>query len=200
MELSTTQNTRFYGNLATASSLQIYPSGYGSAPFYFSVAGSTVLNLADNGATLVTQWTPTTTAFLRDIVPFTSGTGASLGSSSGPIRWNTAWLKDLDVSGAFTFPTQSANKVFSGPTSGGAAVPAFRSLVAADIPDLTGTYPILGAPGITSDSGSGFPITRIEISNGAVTNYEFEHSPVASFGPAAVASITVVNGIITAIS
>lgn len=52
---------------------------------------------------------------------------------------------------AGTFVTQTANTVFAGPTSGGAAVPAFRALVAADIPavppsgaagrDLSGAYP-----------------------------------------------------------
>lgn len=35
-----------------------------------------------------------------------------------------------------TFGTQSANQVFAGPTSGGAAAPAFRALVANDIPVL----------------------------------------------------------------
>lgn len=45
------------------------------------------------------------------------------------------------ITGAGTFTvtlaTQSANTVFSGPTSGGAATPAFRTLVADDIPSLT---------------------------------------------------------------
>jgi hypothetical protein len=36
--------------------------------------------------------------------------------------------------------TQTANYVFAGPTTGGAATPAFRALVAGDIPDLSGTY------------------------------------------------------------
>jgi len=36
-----------------------------------------------------------------------------------------------------TLDNQSANTVFSGPTSGGAATPGFRALVAADIPTLT---------------------------------------------------------------
>ena len=39
-----------------------------------------------------------------------------------------------------TFATQAANSVFAGPTSGGVAVPSFRGLVVADIPDLSGTY------------------------------------------------------------
>lgn len=34
----------------------------------------------------------------------------------------------------------TANTVFAGPTSGGAAAPAFRALVAADIPDVSGSY------------------------------------------------------------
>lgn len=36
--------------------------------------------------------------------------------------------------------TQAANKIFAGPTTGAAAAPTFRSLVAADIPDISGTY------------------------------------------------------------
>lgn len=37
---------------------------------------------------------------------------------------------------ALALATQSANTIFAGPTSGGAATPAFRSLVAGDIPQL----------------------------------------------------------------
>jgi hypothetical protein len=36
--------------------------------------------------------------------------------------------------------TQTANTVFAGPATGPAAAPTFRALVAADIPDLSGTY------------------------------------------------------------
>lgn len=39
-----------------------------------------------------------------------------------------------------TADNQTANRVLAGPTSGGAAQPAFRALVAADIPDVSGTY------------------------------------------------------------
>lgn len=41
---------------------------------------------------------------------------------------------------AITLPTRNPNLVFAGPTNGGAAAPAFRSLVGADIPDLSATY------------------------------------------------------------
>ena len=36
--------------------------------------------------------------------------------------------------------SQSGNSVYAGPSGGGAAAPAFRSLVSDDIPDLSGTY------------------------------------------------------------
>lgn len=39
-----------------------------------------------------------------------------------------------------TFTTQAANTVFAGPTSGGAATPTFRALVAGDIPSLGSLY------------------------------------------------------------
>lgn len=39
-----------------------------------------------------------------------------------------------------TLANQNANLIFSGPSSGGAAAPTFRSLVSADIPSLSGLY------------------------------------------------------------
>lgn len=50
-----------------------------------------------------------------------------------------------------TFITQTANTVFAGPTGGAAATPAFRALVAADLPAGTGTVTsIAGGVGITN--------------------------------------------------
>lgn len=40
--------------------------------------------------------------------------------------------------------TETANKVLAGPTTGSPAIPTFRSLVAADVPDLSGTYATAG--------------------------------------------------------
>ena len=63
-----------------------------------------------------------------------------------------------------TLATQTANQVFAGPTTGSSAAPAFRSLVAADIPDLSATYltsavtsVALSLPNIFTVSGS--PVT-----------------------------------------
>lgn len=41
---------------------------------------------------------------------------------------------------AITLANQNANRIFAGPSSGGAAAPSFRALVATDIPDLSVTY------------------------------------------------------------
>jgi hypothetical protein len=46
---------------------------------------------------------------------------------------------------AATWATQAANEVFAGPTGGGAATPAFRLLVEADIPDLSSLYLAAGS-------------------------------------------------------
>jgi len=44
---------------------------------------------------------------------------------------------------SITLETQTANTVFAGPSSGSAAQPTFRALVAADIPDLSATYELV---------------------------------------------------------
>lgn len=59
---------------------------------------------------------------------------------------------------AVTLATESANTVFAGPTTGAAAVPTFRSLVAADIPSLSYVTSVgLSAPAELTVSGS--PVT-----------------------------------------
>lgn len=72
------------------------------------------------------------------------------GASSGTVSSVALTLPSfLDVSGspitstgtfAVTLAAQTANKVLASATSGGAATPAFRALVAADIPDISATY------------------------------------------------------------
>lgn len=82
---------------------------------------------------------------MGNIGPFPGGSSGGGGSgsvtsvgladgSSTPIYGITG--SPVTTSGTLTFSlgTQGANKVFSGPTSGGAAQPTFRSLVSADLP------------------------------------------------------------------
>lgn len=70
-----------------------------------------------------------------------------------------------------TLATQSANTVFAGPTTGGAATPAFRALVAADIPSLdaskitSGTFAV--AQGGTGLSALGTANQLLRVNAGA---------------------------------
>jgi hypothetical protein len=45
---------------------------------------------------------------------------------------------------AAAWNVQVANVVLAGPVSGGAVIPTFRALIGADIPDLSGTYSVIG--------------------------------------------------------
>ncbi len=74
-----------------------------------------------------------------NILYYGTGTGGAGGSATQVIA--------IGGSGAFVSisETRTANTVLAGPTTGSAAAPTFRALVAADIPDISGTYlPIAG--------------------------------------------------------
>jgi len=70
-----------------------------------------------------------------------SGTVASVGLVF-PSALGTVSGSPITSSGDITvsLSNRNANTVFAGPTNGGAAAPAFRALVAADIPDISATY------------------------------------------------------------
>lgn len=85
-----------------------------------------------------------------------SGTVTSVGladGSSTPI-YNISG-SPVTTSGTLTFSlkTETANTIFSGPTTGAAAQPTFRSLVAADLP--TGNLTDAGTDGIVVTGGTG---------------------------------------------
>lgn len=69
-----------------------------------------------------------------------------------------------------TLATQSANTVFSGPTSGGAAQPTFRALVAADIPS-TFSYGQEVPSGTVNNSNVTFTLAHTPKANAAVSLY-----------------------------
>lgn len=60
-----------------------------------------------------------------------------LKDSTGVLLWS---VDNVTASALSAVTTASANTALAGPTTGGAAVPTFRALVAADIPSLSATY------------------------------------------------------------
>lgn len=88
------------------------------------------------------------TALTSSTVGFApGGTGSGTVTSVGltvPAEFSVS-NSPITTSGdiALTWANESANRVLAGPTTGSPGTPAFRALVAADIPDLSATYQIL---------------------------------------------------------
>jgi len=68
---------------------------------------------------------------------------------------------------AVTLATETANTVFAGPTTGAAAIPTFRSLVLADLPQLTNGQLYIGSTGASVVAATLTAGTGISITNGA---------------------------------
>jgi hypothetical protein len=135
-----------------------------TAPGILSVAGSPVttsgtlaLSLATQSANLVFAGptsggaaTPTFRSLVTADMPAGSGTVTSVALSLP--SFITVSGSPVTTTGTLTgtLATQTANTVFSGPTSGSAAAPTFRAMVAADLPGERGTVP---GGRLTTESG-----------------------------------------------
>lgn len=85
--------------------------------------------------------------YLADAGPCGGGTGTVTSVALSLPNIFTVSGSPVTTSGtlAATLATEAANIVFAGPTTGSAAAPTFRALVAADIPSLAATYlPLAG--------------------------------------------------------
>ena len=108
-------NTTTFLGIGTALQVLKVNSG-ATAPEW--VSGAALTKVDDTNVTLTLGGTPATSLL--------AATSLTLG-----------WTGQLAVSrGGTGVATATANTVFAGPTSGGAAAPSFRSLVAGDIPAL----------------------------------------------------------------
>ncbi|MBO7535654.1 MAG: hypothetical protein J6T34_00745, partial [Bacilli bacterium] len=131
--------------------------GYGSAthPIYFDsggVAQETTYQLNAAGAKgVVTSISadstdlPTVTAVKNYIsgLGYTTNVGTVTSvrvQASDPLQSSTSTAQSGSLNTTISFKNQNVNTVLAGPSSGSAAAPTFRALVAADIPDLSGTY------------------------------------------------------------
>lgn len=98
----------------------------------------TLSQLAQSGATdgQFVKWNNSTLSWEAGTVASSGGTVTSVGLSLPSIF--TVTVSPITSSGTLTatLANQNANLVFAGPSTGAAAAPTFRSLVAADIPSL----------------------------------------------------------------
>lgn len=122
----------------------------GSATFSgttsIGAATATTPNSSDDSTRVATtEWV------LDRIGAFGAGTVTSVGLSLPNIF--TVSGSPVTTSGTLsaTLASQTANQVFAGPTTGANAAPAFRALVAGDIPDLSSVYLPLSGGTISSD-------------------------------------------------
>lgn len=112
--------------------------------------GAAGVPLAIPAASSATLTTLVASSGLPSVLPFASaaGVGTVTSFSAGdlsPLFTTSEATVTTTPALTFSLSTQSANRIFAGPTTGSAATPTFRALVAADIPDLSSVYQPLDA-------------------------------------------------------
>jgi hypothetical protein len=127
-------------------------SGQGGAPTYQLIRDDSAFQLQrailefDNTFSVTDD--PTNN---KTVISVTGGGGGGSGTVTSVALTVPSFLSvtgsPITTSGtlAVTLATQNANTVFAGPTTGSAAAPTFRALVAGDIPDLSSIYQPLDA-------------------------------------------------------
>lgn len=139
----------------------------GTAP---SITTDTIYNVGGNlyfnGSVLATNSSAGTVTSVALTAPAILSVAGSPITSSGTL--------------ALTLATQNANIVFAGPTTGGAATPTFRSLVAADIPDISAIYLTASSTAtLTNKSGN---ISQWTNNSNYITNSVATLSSLTSIG------------------
>ena len=132
----------------------------------------TAAKLADSSAAVVSASTPSGSGAFIGQQWINTNTGieytwdgtswlrqASLGTiaftDSTPISFSVAYPDNYSATITTTLDTQSAARVFAGPTTGADATPAFRALVPGDLPDATASTKGIIQPGTGLSVSSG---------------------------------------------
>lgn len=182
--------------------------------------GSSILGIANGGT-----GASTANAALNNLLPSQGGnSGKFLQTDGSSTSWKTAVTSvglslpaELSVSGSpvtttgtlsATWANQTGNTVFASPANGSSGTPGFRSLVAADIPNLdagkitTGILPVArGGTGAGSFTGNavvvtnaaGTALTTQTLTNGQIMIGSTGSAPVATTLTAGT-GVTITNG------
>ena len=145
---NTTGNTLAKATLTASTGISV-TNGAGSITLT-NTAPDQVVSLTGAGTTTISGTYPNFTITSNDTYV---GTVISVGLSL-PTQF-TVTNSPVTSSGTLTaaWNTQTANYVLAGPTSGGAAAPTFRALVAGDVPALSYVSSVSATAPITSTGG-----------------------------------------------
>lgn len=114
---------------------------------------------AGSGAFIGQQWLNTNTGIEYTWDGSTWVRQASLGTitfaDSSPLTFSVAYPDNYSATITTTLDTQSAARVFAGPTTGADAAPTFRALVPGDLPDATASTKGIIQPGSGLSVSSG---------------------------------------------
>jgi len=145
---NTTGNTLAKATLTASTGISV-TNGAGSITLT-NTAPDQVVSLTGAGTTTISGTYPSFTITSNDAYV---GTVTSVGLSM-PTQF-TVTNSPVTSSGTLTaaWNTQTANYVLAGPTTGAAAVPTFRALVAGDIPTLSYVSSVSATAPITSTGG-----------------------------------------------
>jgi hypothetical protein len=136
-----------FTTLSTAQTISGNKTFTGNVDLTGAVATATTQTSSDSSTKVAT------TAFVQSaIAGFGAGTVSSVALSLPTALFDVTG-SPVTTSGTLTatLDNQTANYVFAGPTSGGAATPGFRALVASDLPDMSGSYLPISGGTITSN-------------------------------------------------
>lgn len=89
-----------------------------------------------SGGNAAPTWRAMVIADLPTAIPNANLANSSITINGDGVLLSSPGATALGATASFSLSTQLANKVFAGPTSGGALAPTFRTLVALDIPNI----------------------------------------------------------------
>lgn len=106
-----------------------------------------------------------------------TGSGGTITSvtATAPIASSGGFTPNISINAAYgdtvnPYAAKTANYVLAGPTSGAAAVPTFRALVAADIPSLSYVTSVTGTSPVVSSGGTA-PAISMPAATASVNGY-----------------------------